>query len=59
MRDVVRRELPRLRSRRLANADDGRRRHGAIDVLARHAPVAASSFNPRRIDSVLQARSTD
>ena len=59
VRNVLRRELPRLRGRRLADADDGRAGNRAVDVLARHAAVAARALDARRVDAMLQAGAAD
>jgi hypothetical protein len=59
VRDVVRRKLPRLGGRRLADADHGRGGDGAIDILAGDSAVAAGSLDAGRVDAVLQACPAD
>ena len=59
VRDVVRRELARLRRRRLADADHGRLGNAAIDILARDAAIAAGAGDARRVDPVLLERPAD
>ena len=57
----LRRELARLRGRRLADADHGRLGDRAVDVLARDAPVAAGALRsaPGRSRAAGSARRTE
>ncbi len=59
VRDVARRNLPRLRGRGLAHADHGRFGDAAVDVLARNPPVAAGTLDARRLDPMLLKRAAD
>jgi 2-oxoglutarate dehydrogenase E2 component (dihydrolipoamide succinyltransferase) len=59
VRDVARRNLPRLRGRGLAHADHGRFGDAAVDVLARNPPVATGTLDARRLDPMLLKRAAD
>jgi hypothetical protein len=55
MRNVLGRELARLRGGRFTDADDGGGSDGTVDVLTGDAAVSARPLYSRRVDAVLQA----